>query len=144
MTNTQQIKSEVIKKGNNYLFMHNEEIVARLGVITFTFREKLRKDLKKMKWYDPKQDFKRTELEVPKSGNDKEVEKFRRERDSLAMWSPVVAYMKADDKDLVAKRFCSEFMRMEDIPKEFVKKMRHILSDFTEILEKHINNANEN
>ena len=51
MTNTQTNKAEVVKKGSTYYFMNDGEIVARLGVITFTFREKLRKDLKKMKWY---------------------------------------------------------------------------------------------
>lgn len=144
MTNTQTNTAEVIKKGNTYYFMNDGEIIARLGVITYTFREKLRKDLKKMKWYNPREDFKKTDLEVPKSGDTKELNKFIRERDSLAMWSPVLAYMKADDKDLVAKRFCSEFMQMEEVPKPFIDKMHHILSDFTEILEKHLNHANEN
>jgi len=144
MTNTQTNKAEVVKKGSTYYFMNDGEIVARLGVITFTFREKLRKDLKKMKWYNPKDNFKPTGLEVPKSGDSKETNKFIRERDSLAMWSPVVAYMKSDDKDLMAKRFCMEFMQMEEVPKVFVDKMKVILSDFEEILEKYINNAEKN
>lgn len=51
---------------------------------------------------------------------------------------------KADNKDLVAKRFCSEFMQMEEVPKPFIDKMHHILSDFTEILEKFLNHADSN
>ena len=61
MTNTQTNTAEVIKKGNTYYFMNDGEIVARLGVITYTFRENLRKDLKKMKWYNPREDFKRAD-----------------------------------------------------------------------------------
>lgn len=56
----------------------------------------------------------------------------------------LLAKGKADNKDLVAKRFCSEFMQMEEVPKPFIDKMHHILSDFTEILEKFLNHADSN
>ena len=144
MTNTAPTKAEVIKSGNTYFFMNNGEEVARLGVITFTFRDKLKKQLAKMKWYLPKEDFKRSELEVPKSGDKKGTEAFRMERDSLAMWSPVLAYMKSENKDDVAKIFCGEFMQMEEVPKVFIDKMHSILSDFTEIYSKFISNAEQN
>lgn len=144
MTNTTTAKAEVIKKGNTYHFMMGDETLARLGVMTFTFRNKLTKDLKKMKWYLPKEDFKPSGIEVPKSGDVKGTERFRAERDSLAMWSPVLAYMKADDKEDMAKRICGEFLGMEDVPKPFTSKFTEILEDFSSVLTKFITNADSN
>jgi len=144
MTNTTTQKAEVIKKGNTYHFVINDEVIARLGVMTFTFRNKLKKDLTKMKWFLPKENFKRSELEVPKSGDSKETERFRAERDSLAMWSPVLSYMEAEDKSAVASKFCGEFLGMEEVPKPFVNKMSEILSDFADILTKFRTNADNN
>lgn len=144
MTNTTTAKAEVIKRGNTYHFMLGDETVARLGVMTFTFREKVRKDLLRMKWYLPKENFKPSGIEVPKSGDVKGTERFRTERDSLAMWSPVLAYMKAEDKNDIAKKICGEFLQMEDVPTPFVTKFTEILNDFSDILTKFTTNADSN
>lgn len=146
MTNASTLtqKAEVIKKGTTYYFMNNDECMARLGVITFTFRNKLISDLKKMKYYLPKEDFKRSALEVPKSGDLKETDKFRSERDSLAMWGMAMAYIKADNKKDIVNKICQEFFQMESVPKAFLDKFTEILEDFNGILIKFKNNADQN
>lgn len=146
MTNASTLtqKAEVIKKGTTYYFMNNDECMARLGVITYTFKEKLRKDLAEMKYYLPKEDFKRSELPVPKSGDVKETDRFRSERDSLAMWGMAMAYIKSEDKKDIVNKICQEYFQMEVVPKVFLDKFTEILEDFNGILIEFKSNAEQN
>ena len=49
--------AEVVKKGNKWVFKKQGEEIASLGIITFPFKEKLLKELKRMKYFLPTEDF---------------------------------------------------------------------------------------
>jgi hypothetical protein len=132
---TKTLKSaEVVKKGNQWQFLKQGEVIASLGVITFSLKEKLRKDLGKMKYFLPCEDFKRSQTDPPKSGDEKEIQRYNTERQALMTWAPTVMYMHTEDKKDIARKMCSDYLRTETPDEVFVDKFHDILGEFSEIL----------
>lgn len=144
MTKTIQLSKEpqVIEKGKYYIFAKGGEEIFSLSKINHTYREKLKNGLSEMVYFLPLKNFVRSEVELPNEG--KELEKYNLEREDLATWMPVIAYVNAEDKKRVATELCSELMHINPVPDVFVSKFSEILDEFSEILLKHINNANYN
>lgn len=139
---TKTSTSQVLKKGNQWKFTMQGEEIASLGVITFTLKEKLRKELEKMKYFLPCEDFKRSQVDIPK--DEKGLQAYSKERESLRTWGPAVMYMHSEDKRDVAKKMCSDFLALESPDEVFVHKFTEVLSEFSEILTNFKHNAEKN
>ena len=136
MVNTVFNEAKVIKVDSMYCFTKGGDTLGKLRVVTFTLRNKLKKELKKMKWFIPNKDFQRSDLQLPNAVG-KELDKYKQERDAIATWSPVLVYMKSEDKNDVAQKLCSEFLQVENADAVHVQKFKEILEEFSEILEQH-------
>lgn len=130
---TKTLKSaEVVKKGNQWQFLKQGEVIASLGVITFSLKEKLLKELKRMKYFLPTEDFIRSQIQIPV--DEAGLLDYSNERDALKTWGPAIMYMKAEDKKVVARNMCADFLGVETPDEVFVDKFHDILGEFSEIL----------
>lgn len=134
--------AEVVKKGNKWVFKKQGEEIASLGIITFPFKEKLLKELKRMKYFLPTEDFIRSQIQIPV--DEAGLLDYSNERDALKTWGPAIMYMKAEDKKAVARNMCADFLGVETPDEVFVHKFSEILSEFSEILTNFKQNAEKN
>jgi hypothetical protein len=139
---TKTSTSQVLKKGNQWKFTMQGEEIASLAIMTFTLKEKLRKELEKMKYFLPCEDFKRSQVDIPK--DEKGLQAYSKERESLRSWAPAVMYMHSEDKKDTAKKMCSDFLALESPDEVFVHKFTEALSDLSEVLTNFKHNAERN